>query len=185
MHGRAWDAKEGLMFTGVARTGILFLAGSACIWAQGESVGARLTGTVLDTAETAVPGARVTLSDPDVGFARQWLTGADGYYVFASIPPGRYQLKVEKQGFKTYLNLNIVMAVGQSSDLYPKLEVGAISQVIEVTANAPLLNVGNANIGWEVSTSQLTELPLNLRNVFSLTLLSSSVNNGHEYQGFT
>jgi len=168
-----------------ARIGMLFLAASACIWAQGETVSARLTGTVLDAAEAAVPGARVTLSGPDVGFARQWLTGADGQYVFASIPPGRYQLKVEKQGFKTYLNRNIVMAVGQSSALHPTLEVGALSQVIEVTANAPLLNVGNANIGWEVSTSQLTELPLNLRNVFSLTLLSSSVNNGHEYQGFT
>jgi len=164
---------------------MLFLAASACIWAQGEAVSARLTGMVLDDAEAAVPGARVTLSGPQVGFTRQWLTGADGHYVFASIPPGRYQLRVEKQGFKTYLNLNIVMAVGQSSDLDPKLEVGAISQVIEVTADAPLLNAGNANIGWEVSTSQVTELPLNLRNVFSLTLLSSSVNNGHEYQGFT
>jgi hypothetical protein len=173
------------MFARGARTGMLFLAASACMWAQGEVVSARLTGTVLDAAEAAVPGARVTLSGPDVGLARQWLTSADGHYVFASIPPGRYQLKVEKQGFKTYLNLNIVMAVGQASDFHPKLEVGAISQVIEVTGNAPLLNVGNANIGWEVSTSQLTELPLNLRNVFSLTLLSSSVNNGHQYQGFT
>ena len=119
------------MFARAVRTGMLFLAASACMWAQGEAVSARLTGTVLDDVEAVVPGARLTLSDPQAGFARQWLTGADGHYIFASIPPGRYQLRVEKQGFKTYLNLNIVMAVGQSSDLDPKLEVGAISQVID------------------------------------------------------
>ena len=164
---------------------LVFWVATGCLWAQGEAESARLTGTVLDAAEAAVPGAKVTLSSPATGFTRQLLSGDDGRYVFALIRPGRYELKVEKEGFHTYLRPNIVLAVGQSSNLDPKLEVGAISEVIEVAADAPLLNAGNANIGWEVSTKQAMELPLNLRNVFSLTLLNSSVNNGAEYQGLT
>jgi len=163
----------------------VFCVAMGSLWAQSEAVSARLAGTVLDADEAAVPGARVTLSSPDTGFRRQLISGVDGRYVFALIRPGLYELKVEKEGFHTYLRPSMVLAVGQSSNLDPRLEVGAITEVIEVAADAPLLNAGNANIGWEVSTKQVIELPLNLRNVFSLTLLNSSVNNGHEYQGLT
>jgi hypothetical protein len=69
--------------------------------------------------------------------------------------------------------------------LRPKLDVGRVDQVIEVDGDAPVLNTGNANIGSEVSGTQIVELPLNLRNVFNLSLLSSSVNNSIEYQGLT
>lgn len=164
---------------------LLFWAATGCIWAQGEAVNARLTGTVLDAAEAAIPAAKVTLSSRASSFARHFTTGDDGRYVFTLIPPGRYELKVEKEGFNTYLQSNIVLAVGQSSSLHPRLEVGAISQVVEVAADAPLLNSGNANIGSEISGKQVVELPLNLRNVFSLVLLNSSANNGTQYQGLT
>ncbi len=159
------------------------LPGLLC--AQGEAVNARLTGTVLDPVDTPVPEARVKLSNAAAGFGREFLTGADGQYAFLSIPPGRYQLKVEKEGFSGYLQSNIVLAVAQSSTLNPKLEVGPINQVVEVTADAPLLQTGHANIGAEVSSKQALELPLNIRNVFNLVLLSSGVNNQLEYQAFT
>ena len=153
--------------------------------AQGEAVNARLTGTVLDPADAPVPEARVTLSNPAAGLKREFKTGTQGGYAFPSIPPGRYQLKVEKEGFATYVQPNLVLAVAQSSTLNPKLEVGPISQVIEVAADTPLLHTSHANIGTEVSSKQATELPLNMRNVFNLVLLSSGVNNQLEYQAFT
>ena len=155
------------------------------LWAQGEAVNARLTGTILDPADAPVPEARVTLSSSNTGFAREFTTGAEGQYVFPSIPPGRYQLKVEKDGFHVYLQSNIMLVVAQSSELNPKLEVGSITQVVEVAADAPLLQTGHANIGTEVSSKQAVELPLNIRNVFNLVLLSSGVNNQLEYQAFT
>ena len=163
----------------------VLLAGSVPLWAQGEAVGARLTGTVLDPDDAPVPLARVTLASPEVGFTRQFPTDGDGGFTFPSVPPGRYQLRVEKEGFSTYLQSDIVLTVGQSGSLNARLELGAISQVIEVTADAPLLNSGNANIGAEVAAKQALELPLNIRNVYNLVELSSSVNNNTEYQGLT
>jgi hypothetical protein len=164
---------------------VVLLLGWARLWAQGEAVGARLAGTVVDADQAAVPLAKVTLAGPETGFARQFLTGDDGSFTFPLVPPGRYQLRVEKEGFSTYLQSDIVLTVGQSSSLNPKLELGALNQVIEVTAGAPLLNSGNANIGEEVSARQARELPLNIRNVYNLVELSSSVNNNTEYQGLT
>lgn len=163
---------------------LLFLAAPA-LWAQGELANARLSGTVLDPGEAAVPGAKVTLVNAATGFTRQFTTGIDGQYTFTLIPPGPYQLKVEKDGFNTYRQSNVVLAVGQSSSLDPRLEVGAVTQVVEVTADAPLLQTGHANIGTEVSSKQACELPLNIRNVFNLAQLSSGVNNQLEYQAFT
>jgi hypothetical protein len=164
---------------------VLFFLALSFLWGQGEAVNARLTGAVLDPDEAVVAGAKVTLSDSAAGFTRQLTTADDGQYTFTLIPPGRYQLKVEKEGFSTHVQSNIVLAVGQSSALNPKLELGPLSQTIEVAADAPLLNSGNANVGSEVAGKQAVELPLNLRNVFNLVLLSSSVNNPAEYEGLT
>ncbi len=163
----------------------IFLLLPSLLLSQGEAVNARLTGTILDPADAPVPEARATLSNSATGFQRELVTGPDGAYVFPSIPPGRYQLKVEKDGFSTYLQSNVVLAVAQSSTLNARLEVGSISQVVEVTADAPLLRTGHANIGTEVSSKQAVELPLNMRNVFNLVMLSSGVNNQLEYQAFT
>ncbi len=158
---------------------------SCQLWGQGEAVNARLSGTVFDPADAVLPGATVTLSNAATGFTRQVTSSADGQFAFALMPPGTYELRVEKEGFNTYLQSNIALAVGQSSGVSPKLELGRVDQVIEVKADAPLLNTGNANIGSEVSGKQVVELPLNLRNVFNLVLLSSSVNNSIQYQGLT
>ena len=155
------------------------------LWAQGEAVSARLAGTVLDPDEAPVPLAKITLASPEAGLSRQVLTSMSGGYIFTGVAPGRYQLRVEKEGFATYLQSDIVLTVSQSAALNPKLELGPILQVIEVNTGALLLNSGNANIGTEVSGKQVVELPLNIRNVYNLVELSSGVNNNTEYQGLT
>jgi hypothetical protein len=164
---------------------ILTLLAVPVLWAQAEAVNARLTGTILDPAEAAVPDALVTLANPAAGFERRFTTGADGRYLFPQVPPGRYQLKVEKPGFAAGLQPDIVLAVGQSSTLDVRLELGALTEVIVVQALPPLLNTGNANLGSEVSTRQVLDLPLNQRNVFNLVLLDSSVNNSQQQQALT
>jgi hypothetical protein len=155
------------------------------LWGQGELVNARLSGMVRDPNEAVVPGALVTLANPQTGFSRRSVTGIDGWYVFTLVPPGQYQLKVEKEGFRTCVQADIVLTVGQSSSLEVKLEIGAFNQTVEVVARAPLLNTGNVDIGGEVSGKQIVELPLNTRNVYGLVALSSSVNSGQTVQGFT
>ena len=152
-------------------------------WPQSEAISATLSGTIQDENGATVPGATVTLSNPNVSFSRQVTTGDNGLYTFALIPPGNYQLRVEKTGFNAYLQPNIVLAVGQSSTLNAQLQVGNVNQTVEVTAQAPVLNTGSADLGAEVSSKQAVELPLNIRNVYGLVELDSSVNNSQQFQG--
>jgi hypothetical protein len=151
-------------------------------WSQSEAVSARLDGTVQDENNATVPQAKVTLSNPDVGFSREAITGDSGLYTFSLIPPGTYQLRVEKTGFTVFLQSNIVLSVGQSSTLNAQLRVGNVNQTVEVTAQAPVLNTGSADVGSEVSSKQAVELPLNIRNVYGLVELDSSVNNSQQFQ---
>src|SRR6476469_9509513 len=140
---------------------LVSIMGCQQVWAQGEAVAARLAGTVLDPDEAPVPLARIRLTSPEAGLARQVLSSIDGGYAFNALVAGRYELKIEKEGFATYIQSDVVLTVGQSAILNPKLGVGAIHEVIEVTTGALLLNAGNANIGSEVSGKQVVELPLN------------------------
>lgn len=151
-------------------------------WSQSEATSAQLSGTVQDQNGSSVPGAIVTLSNPNMNFSRQATTANNGIYSFALIPPGGYQLKVEKAGFSASLQSNVVLAVGQSSTLNVQLQVGNVNQTVEVTAQAPVLNTGNADVGSEVSSKQAVELPLNIRNVYGLVELDSSVNNSQQFQ---
>jgi Carboxypeptidase regulatory-like domain len=101
----------------------LFLATFAFVPAafpQAEAVNARLSGTVLDPNNAVVPGAKVTLSNPETGFSRQFTSEENGRYVFTVIPPGTYQLRVEKEGFNAYSQSGITLAVGQSAALDPR-----------------------------------------------------------------
>ncbi|MGH9633047.1 MAG: carboxypeptidase-like regulatory domain-containing protein, partial [Bryobacteraceae bacterium] len=160
---------------------ILILAASSA-FAQGEAATARLSGTVLDPAGAPVPEAKVTLSSASTGFTREFTTTGSGQFTFTLIPPGSYEVRVEKEGFSTAVQSNIVLVVGQSSTLELKLALGAVTQTIQVEASAPVLNTGNANIGSEVTTKQVVELPLNIRNVFGLVQLDSSVNSSQQNQ---
>jgi hypothetical protein len=164
----------------LALTAVVLLNHSA--WPQSEATSAQLSGTVQDQNGATVPDATVTLSNPDVGFSRQVTTATNGNYNFSLIPPGTYSLRAEKTGFATYLQPNVVLGVGQSTTVNVQLQVGSVNQTVEVTASATVLNTGNADIGSEVSSKQAVELPLNIRNVYGLVELDSSVNNSQQNQ---
>ena len=151
-------------------------------WSQSEAVSANLSGIVQDPNGATVPGAKVTLANANVNFSREIMTGDNGLYTFSLIPPGNYQLKIEKAGFNTFLQSNILLAVGQTSTLNAQLQVGNVSQTVEITAQAPVLNTGSADLGSEVSSKQVVELPLNIRNVYGLVGLDSAVNNSQQFQ---
>src|ERR1700729_1272938 len=151
-------------------------------WGQTQAVNAQLSGTITDPNKAPVPGAQVTLSNSETGFRRQFTTGESGQYTITLIPPGHYELTVEKQGFALAHVPSVVLEVGQSSTLDTQLQLGTVSQTVEVEASAPVLVTGTADIGSEVSGKQAVELPLNIRNVFGLVGLDSSVNNSQQFQ---
>ena len=146
--------------------------------AYGQSLAssAVFSGAVSDSSGARISNATVVLTSPDKGITRTFKTDAEGNFSFALLPASTYTLTVSAQGFKTARQQGITLEVGQSASQAVALTIGS-SEQIEVTAEAPLLQTDNANVGAEVSTKQVTELPLNLRNVFNFVELNSSVNN--------
>ncbi len=146
------------------------------VQAQTLASTASFSGSVSDTSGARVANANITLSSPEKGITRAFKTDAEGNFSFSLLPAATYTLTVQATGFKTFKQEGITLEVGQSATQSVALTIGSTEQ-IEVIAVAPLLQTDNANVGAEISTKQVTELPLNLRNVFNFVELNSSVNN--------
>jgi Carboxypeptidase regulatory-like domain len=149
---------------------------------QGGVTTATLTGNVTDTTGARVPQAKVTLSSPQVGVTREVATDANGAYSFNLLVPSTYSLEINANGFKNYQQNDITLNAGQSATQDVSLAVGSEQQQITVTSQAPLLDTSNANIAASISAQQVVSLPLNLRNIYGLATLNSSVNNGSQGQ---
>ena len=137
---------------------------------------ASLSGSVSDPSGARISNATVTLTSAEKGITRAFKTNEEGNFSFSLLPAGTYVLTVEAAGFKTFKQQGLTLEVGQSASDNVALTIGSSEQIL-VTEAAPLLQTENANVGQEVSTKQITELPLNLRNVFNFVELNSSVNN--------
>jgi len=162
---------------------VIFLAaGTNLSYGQGQAITASLNGIVADPSGRPVSGAKLMLSDPDHGFTRSYITDETGLYSFTLLPSATYKLEVEAPSFKRYVQDGITLAAGQVADQKVSLTIGAVSEIIEVNSQAPLLNSENANIASDISARAVAELPLNLRNVIGLAVLNSSVSNAAELQ---
>ncbi|MEZ5393538.1 MAG: carboxypeptidase-like regulatory domain-containing protein [Bryobacterales bacterium] len=136
---------------------------------------AQLTGAVTDPSGAAIPGAEVTVSNVATGDVWNTQTGPAGYYTVPLLPPGQYRINVQADGFKAFSRAGVTLAVAQVARLDFQLEVGAISEQIEVTADAPLLESETASLGQVVGTRTINDLPLNGRNYLGLAKLGAGV----------
>jgi len=157
--------------------------GASVARSQTQAFSASFTGVVHDASEAAVAGAKVTLTSPDKGITRTFTTDTEGRYSFAVLPPGTYSLVVQATGFGPYKEQGIQLAAGQASSESITLTVGQVQTQVTVSeSQAPLLATENANVSSDLNEQQLQQLPVNLRNVFGLVLLNSSVNNSTQLQ---
>ena len=159
----------------------LGLSAGQC-YAQSQAITASFSGTVLDPSGQAINGAKVTLVSPERGISRTYVTTDNGLYSFTLLPPATYKLQIEAAGFKHYRQEGIELIPGQTAEEKISLSVGAVTESVEVSSQAPLLNAENANISSDISARQVVELPLNFRSVIALATLSSSVSNAAEDQ---
>lgn len=134
-----------------------------------------LSGVVLDPSKAAVAGAHLTLRNNAQSIQRDTDSSSSGEYTFASLPPGTYTLTVEKQGFRRYEQNNVRLLVDSSMTSNVRLEVGSLSQQVEVTSEAVAINTTDASIGNAFGEHQIEELPLESRNVPDLLSLQTGV----------
>ena len=117
---------------------VALLCGANAAW--GQDVTAAITGTITDSSGAAVSGASVTAKDTQRGTVWTEQTNTDGLYSLVRIPIGTYELKVEAKGFSTALHAPFTLVLNQTARFDFQLKVGDVSQVVEVTGEAPLLS---------------------------------------------
>ncbi|HTR37071.1 MAG TPA: carboxypeptidase regulatory-like domain-containing protein [Bryobacteraceae bacterium] len=141
--------------------GALWLCAVA-MWAQSQNT-AQIQGTVQDATGSAVPGAQITATQTTTGVSRVVTTGADGRYVLPNLPIGPYRMEVSKQGFATYVQTGIELQVATNPTVDVTLKLGAVSEQVQVEANAALVETEATGVGNVMETQRIVELPLNGR----------------------
>lgn len=154
------------------RTAFSFLLGSSLL-AQVLPVGTA-DGTVRDPAGALLPNANVTLTSRETGVARTTTTNELGYYFFPLVTPGRYQIGVERAGFKKATQ-EILVETGRRVTADFTLELGAVTETIEVRGQAALLETSTAALSRNIERRQIQDLPLLGRNPLKLMLLAPGV----------
>src|SRR5438876_1323713 len=142
-------------------------------WSQ--NVYGTIAGTVTDTSGAAVANAIVTLTNLDTAQKRSIETDSSGNYTFVNILPGRYKLEGEKTGFKKFVREPILVQIESGCRVDISLPVGAQTETVEVTGEAPLLQPETNSLGQVVEQRTVTELPLNGRNPLALVGLVPGV----------
>jgi hypothetical protein len=132
----------------------------------------QISGTVRDASGGAVPGAVVTVTQTDTALTRTAESDANGFYSLPSLPVGPYRMDVKKTGFSTYVQSGIVLQVATAPTIDPVLNVGTVSESVQVEAAAAMVETRSTGVGQVVNQQQVLELPLNGRQVTQLITLA-------------
>jgi hypothetical protein len=156
----------------------LILLGTGWLLGASLALGQATTsirGTVSDRSGAVIPQAKVTLSNPAMGFERKTVAGPDGVYEFLQVLPGAYRIMIEAEGFRKYETQDLVLLVNTPATVNVTLEVGGRTEVVSVTGEAPLLNSTDATMGNTFIENQVKQLPIESRNVVDLLSLQPGV----------
>jgi hypothetical protein len=137
---------------------------------------ATLTGIVTDASGAAVPNANIVVSNVETGEETRGTSTGQGAYTIPFLRPGNYTVAVDAPGFKKYSREGITLQVAQVASVNIRMEVGAVTETVQVTAEAPLLDTAKSDRGGVINTQQLHELPINGRNPFLLGAMVAGVN---------
>jgi hypothetical protein len=152
---------------------LLLLLFGGSVWAQKDT--GNIIGVVRDTGGGVVPGAKVTVRDVDRGTEFETTTNGSGEYVAGPLKVGRYTVTVEKANFKTAVAGPVQLDVQGRIEADVKLEIGQISQKVEVTVQNPLLETETSTMGQVMDKTRIETLPLNGRNFAQLAQLGVGV----------
>jgi hypothetical protein len=152
---------------------LVLTVSAAALSAQSSS--ATVSGVVRDASGASITGSDVKVISRTTGLQRTSQSAADGTFVVPLLDPGAYDVSVAKSGFKTYQQSQLTLTINQVARIDVTLEVGGVSDKIEVLASTNSLDTETSSLGNIISNSQITEMPINGRNVMSLLQLSAAV----------
>ena len=158
----------------LAVAAVTLLLNAALLQAQVDT--GSITGTVTDPSGAVVSGAKVTITNEGTGASLSTSAGADGIYNFSPVRIGSYKLEASAPGFKTMGQTNVVVDVSARVEENFKLQTGAVTETVEVTSVAPVLQAEDASVGQVVDQRSVNNLPLNGRNFTFLAQLAAGVN---------
>src|SRR5262245_18531599 len=137
-------------------------------WAQAT---AQISGAVRDQSAAVLPGVEVTATQTDTDISRMTVTNESGSYVLPNLPLGPSRLEAGLPGFRTFVQTGIVLQVNNNAVINIVLQVGQVTEQVEVQANVSLVETRSASVGQVMETARIVELPLNGRNAQELLLL--------------
>src|SRR6267154_841605 len=140
-----------------------------------QSTYGSIAGSVADASGATLTDANVTLTNLGTAEKRTQSSGSDGLFNFVNLFPGQYRIDVEKQGFKHYAQTSVTVDVQQTTHIDAVLQVGQVSETVEVTSETPLLQAETSSLGTVVDQREANELPLNGRNIYNLATITPSV----------
>ncbi len=149
----------------------LFLASTV----SGQFETAEVLGIVRDASQSGLPNATVTLTNRGTGIEAKTTTDASGNYNFFNVKAGTYSLTVEAAGFSKFITDGIVVNVGARQRVDPQMQVGVVTESIQVSGVASVLESDTSEHGQVINTKQIVELPLNGRSSADLALLATNV----------
>lgn len=155
----------------------------AC-YVQAQRVTATMVGTVSDPQGGVIPGVNVEAKNIDTGIAQHTMTNGTGEYRIDFLPVGHYSVTFSHQGFKKYVQQNVLLTVDQVQTVNATLAVGGSDQTITISSAPPLVNTTNAEIGRTVESDELVSLPLVGRDPYQLLSLTPGVQNVHTTMSF-
>src|ERR1700682_3043735 len=142
---------------------------------RAQVAGAMLTGTVKDSSGGIIPSAQVAITDAATGVTRTVSSGGAGLYTAPNLLPGTYEIRVTAAGFSTSVQKGITLTVGAQQVLDFTMQVGQMSQTVEVTTEAPTVELTSSTLSAQVNAATVRELPLNGRSWTDLANLQPGV----------
>ena len=158
--------------------GILVVIALASGPVFGQGFSAAISGVVHDTTGAVLPGVSITVKHSESALTRTTVSNETGSYTVPSLPVGPYEVTTDLPGFKQQVRSGITLVVGQQAVVNLTLEVGGISEKVEVTEEVPLVNTTLASTSGLINQIQIKDMPLNGRSFEQLlTLNTGTVNN--------
>ncbi|HTS66921.1 MAG TPA: TonB-dependent receptor [Candidatus Acidoferrales bacterium] len=167
----------------IRQVAIVFFAGALSLANAQVSTGT-ITGTVTDSSGAAIPNVKVTVIQTDTNFQSNALTNSEGFYRVPSLQPGTYRITFEAAGFKRFLQVGVDLNVGSVLPVNAKLEVGQLTESVQVSAQGTLLETETSSTGSLTEGATLYKMPLYQRYVLNtLNLNPGMTMNGYAYGG--